>query len=125
MREGFHVVTAQDGDEGLQVARKIVPSVITLDVVMPEKDGWDVLRALKSERELAEIPVIMLTIIDEKNKGYALGASDYVIKPINRERLLSILENCRAPDSTNRVMVVEDDPNMQRDPGHSETDSHD
>ena len=124
-REGFHVVTAQNGDEGLRVAREIVPSVITLDVVMPEKDGWDVLRALKSERELADIPVIMLTIIDEKKKGYALGASDYVIKPINRERLLSILEYYRAPDSTNRVLVVEDDPNMQHDPGHSETDSHD
>ena len=125
VREGFDVVTAQDGDEGLRVAREIVPSVITLDVVMPEKDGWDVLRALKSERELADIPVVMLTVIDEKNKGYALGASDYVIKPVNRERLLSILENYRAPDSTNRVLGVEDDPDIQRDPGHSETDSHD
>ncbi len=124
-REGFHVVTAQDGDEGLRLAREIVPSVITLDVVMPEKDGWDVLKALKSERELADIPVVMLTIIDERNKGYALGALDYVIKPVNRERLLSILENYRAPDSTNRVLVVEDDPDIQRDPGHSETDSHD
>jgi len=124
-REGFHVVTAQNGDEGLRLAREIVPSVITLDVVMPEKDGWDVLKALKSERELADIPVVMLTIIDEMNKCYALGASDYVIKPVNRERLLSILENYRAPDSTNRVLVVEDDPDIQRDPGHSETDSHD
>jgi len=113
-REGYHVVTAADGDEGLRIARHIKPSVITLDVVMPEKDGWDVLRALKSERALSDIPVVMLTIIDERNKGYALGASDYVIKPINRDQLLSILEKYRLSDSTNVVLVVEDEADMRR-----------
>ena len=112
-REGFHVVTASDGDEGLRIARRIVPSVITLDVVMPEKDGWDVLRSLKSEQELADIPVVMLTIIDEKNKGYALGASDYIIKPINRDQLLSVLEKFRPQNSTSRVLIIEDDPDMR------------
>jgi CheY-like chemotaxis protein len=113
-REGYHVVTAADGDEGLRIARHIKPSVITLDVVMPEKDGWDVLRSLKSERALSEIPVVMLTIIDERNKGYALGASDYVIKPINKRQLLSILEKYRLSDSTNVVLVVEDEADMRR-----------
>ena len=107
-REGFHVVTAADGDEGLRIARSIKPAVITLDVVMPEKDGWDVLRSLKSERTLSHIPVVMLTIIDERNKGYALGASDYIVKPVNREQLLLILERYRLSDSTNKVLVVED-----------------
>ena len=113
-RDGFHVVTAADGDEGLRIARHIAPSVITLDVVMPGKDGWDVLRLLKSDRRLADIPVVMLTIIDERNKGYSLGASDYIVKPVDRERLLSVLEKYRVPDSTNRVLVVEDDPDMRR-----------
>lgn len=113
-REGFHVVTAADGDEGLRIARQIVPSVITLDVVMPEKDGWDVLKALKSERELAGIPVVMMTVVDKRNKGYALGASDYLVKPVDREQLISVLEKYRSADSSNSILVVEDDPDMRR-----------
>jgi len=111
--EGFRVVTASDGDEGLQAARTIVPSLITLDVVMPGKDGWDVLKALKSESILSDIPVIMLTIIDEKTKGYTLGASDYIIKPVSREQLLSVLSKYRSENSSNRVLIVEDDPDMR------------
>ena len=111
--EGFHVVTASDGDEGLQMARKVVPSLITLDVIMPEKDGWDVLKSLKSDATLSAIPVIMLTIVDEKTKGYTLGASDYIIKPVNREQLLSVLSKYRSQDSANRVLIVEDDPDMR------------
>ena len=113
-REGFHIVTAADGGEGLRIAREILPSVITLDVVMPEKDGWDVLRALKSDQKLADIPVVMLTIIDEKNKGYALGASDYVVKPVDRQQLLSVLEKFRVADATNKALIVEDDPDMRQ-----------
>ncbi|NCF26798.1 MAG: response regulator [Gammaproteobacteria bacterium] len=113
-REGFHVVTAADGSEGLRIAREILPSVITLDVVMPDKDGWDVLRALKSDQKLAHIPVVMLTIIDEKNKGYALGASDYVVKPVDRRQLLSVLKKFRVADARNKVLVVEDDPDMRQ-----------
>jgi len=112
-REGYHVVTASNGDEGLRIAKKISPSVITLDVVMPEKDGWEMLRSLKSEQPLSDIPVVMLTIIDEKNKGYALGASDYLVKPINRDRLLSVLEKYRASNSPSRVLIVEDDVDMR------------
>ena len=113
-QEGFRVVTAADGEEGLRIAARIVPSVITLDVVMPERDGWDVLRSLKSDPRLSAIPVVMLSIIDEKNKGYALGASDYIVKPVNRQQLVSVLEKYRASGSTSRVLVVEDDPDMRR-----------
>jgi PAS domain S-box-containing protein len=113
-REGFHVVTASDGEEGLRIARRIVPCVITLDVVMPKKDGWDVLKTLKSDTTLAEIPVVMLTIVDEKNKGYTLGASDYIIKPVNRDHLLTVLDRYRASGSACRVLVVEDDPDMRK-----------
>jgi PAS domain S-box-containing protein len=113
-QEGFRVVSAADGEEGLRIAARIVPSVITLDVVMPERDGWDVLRSLKSDPRLSAIPVVMLSIIDEKNKGYALGASDYIVKPVIRQQLVSVLEKYRASGSTSRVLVVEDDPDMRR-----------
>jgi PAS domain S-box-containing protein len=113
-REGLHVVTAADGDEGLRIARRIKPSVITLDVVMPNTDGWDVLKTLKSEPTLSDIPVVMLTVIDEKNKGYTLGASDYIIKPVNREQLLSVLNKYRSAEFTSRVLIVEDDPDMRQ-----------
>jgi len=109
-REGFDVVTAGNGAEALAAARMQRPSVITLDVLMPDMDGWSVLQELKSDPELAGIPVIMVTIVDEKHKGIALGASDYLNKPIDRARLAAILARYRsAVAATRRVLVVEDD----------------
>ena len=109
-REGFDVVTAENGAEALAAARTQRPSVITLDVLMPDMDGWSVLQELKSDPELAGIPVIMVTIVDEKQKGIALGASDYLNKPIDRARLAAILARYRsAVAATRRVLVVEDD----------------
>ena len=87
-KEGFRVVTAHGGEDGLRQARELRPDVITLDVMMPGMDGWAVLSALKADPEVADIPVVMLTIVDDKNLGYALGASDYLTKPIDRERLV-------------------------------------
>ena len=78
---------AADGEEGLRLAREIRPMVITLDIMMPVMDGWSVLEQLQADVELAHIPVLVLTILDEKNKGYALGAAEFVTKPINRDRL--------------------------------------
>jgi CheY-like chemotaxis protein len=108
-REGFQVVTAAGGEAGLQLARELRPDAITLDVLMPGMDGWAVLTALKADPDLAEIPVIMLTIVDDKNLGYALGASDYLTKPVDRERLTSVLQRFRAAPSPRLVLVVEDD----------------
>jgi len=107
VREGFRVATASGGEEGLRLARELRPDVITLDVLMPGVDGWAVLTALKADHELAGIPVIMLTILDDKNLGYALGASDYLTKPIDRERLIATLAKYRRGIS---VLVVDDDP---------------
>ena len=86
------------------------PDAITLDVMMPGMDGWAVLSTLKADPELADIPVIMLTIVDDKNLGYSLGASDYLTKPLDRERLLSVLNKYRrdAP-----VLVVDDDATLR------------
>ena len=107
-KEGFDVVTAKDGEEGLRLARKLTPSLITLDVLMPGLDGWSVLQQLQSDPQLAAIPVVMLTILDEKNKGYALGASDFVTKPIDRERLRTLLAKYRSDKADQRVLLVED-----------------
>jgi adenylate cyclase len=107
--EGFSVATASGGLEGLKLAKELRPSVITLDVMMPDLDGWSVLAALRQDRELAEIPVIMVTILDEHRRGVALGAAGYLTKPIDREQLHRLVERFRAPAQPTRVLLVEDD----------------
>ncbi len=112
-REGFSVVTASGGHEGLRMARELRPSAITLDVMMPDLDGWTVLAAIKGDPTLADIPVILVTIVDEKNRGYSLGATDYMVKPIEHERLVSVLRNiCGA--TGRRALLVDDDDIMRR-----------
>jgi CheY-like chemotaxis protein len=106
-KEGFRVVTASDGDEGLMRARQLLPDLITLDVMMPGLDGWSLLAALKAEPALADIPVIMLTVADDRNKGFALGASEYLTKPLDRGRLVAILQKYRGPCCS--ALVAEDD----------------
>jgi signal transduction histidine kinase/CheY-like chemotaxis protein len=108
-REGFDVVTAADGTEGLALARELLPSVITLDVLMHELDGWNVLQAIRNDPVLANTPVVMLSILDEKQKGFALGASAYLTKPVDRARLAAALEPYKAKGSTPRALVVEDE----------------
>jgi two-component system, sensor histidine kinase and response regulator len=94
---GFHAVTGRSGTEGLELAKKIRPLLITLDVVMPEGDGWSILQHLKAEPGLKEIPVIMVTIVDNEPMGIALGASGYLIKPVDRERLAVLVEQYGPP----------------------------
>jgi signal transduction histidine kinase/DNA-binding response OmpR family regulator/CHASE3 domain sensor protein len=113
-REGFDVVTAADGEEGLELARQLRPALITLDVLMPGMDGWSVLQALKAEPALAPIPVVMLTIMDEQRRGYALGAADYLCKPIERDRLRSLLARFRHDGARRQVLIVDDDPEARR-----------
>jgi GAF domain-containing protein/DNA-binding response OmpR family regulator len=108
--EGFSVVTASGGLEGLKLAKQVRPTAITLDVVMPDLDGWSVLAALREDSELAEIPVIMVTILDEHRRAAALGAAGYLTKPVDRERLRRLLDRFWAPAQPTRVLVVEDDP---------------
>jgi signal transduction histidine kinase/CheY-like chemotaxis protein/HAMP domain-containing protein len=108
-REGFDVVTAADGEEGLELARELRPSVITLDILMNEMDGWSVLQAIRADPALADIPVVMVTILDEKQRGFALGASAYLTKPVDRARLAAALEPFKAKGANRRALVVEDD----------------
>ena len=95
-RAGFSVASADGGQEGLRLARELHPAAITLDVMMPGIDGWTVLAAIKGDPELQDIPVILLTIVDEKNRGFSLGASEYLVKPVDRNKLTEVLRNiCR------------------------------
>jgi GAF domain-containing protein/CheY-like chemotaxis protein len=110
-KEGFRVVTASGGEDGLRLARKIRPDAITLDVMMPGMDGWAVLSALKADPDLADVPVIMLTIVDDRNLGYALGASDYLTKPIDRDRLVTVLQKYRRDLP---VLIVDDDAGIRQ-----------
>jgi len=98
-REGFRVEEAPDGDTALHRARTSRPDVITLDVLMPGMDGWAVLTALKADPATADIPVVMLSVVDEKHIGFALGASDFLTKPIERQRLVAVLKKYRSPDA--------------------------
>src|SRR5438876_7078542 len=107
--ERFSVVTAAGGVEGLKLAKELRPTAITLDVMMPDLDGWSVLAALRQDPELAEIPVIMITIVDEHRRGVALGAAGYLTKPIDRERLHRLVTRFRAPTPPTSVLLVEDD----------------
>ncbi len=98
-KEGFRVISAQSGEEGLRLAREQPPDVIVLDVQMPTMDGWTVLQALKADAALKAIPVVVLTMMDQKNIGFSLGAADYLMKPVDRERMTSVLKKYRREPS--------------------------
>ncbi len=111
-RQGYTVTVADSGPEGLLRARELKPDVITLDIAMPEMDGWSVLSALKNDPGLGDIPVVILTMVDNKNLGYALGATEYLMKPIDRERLAAVLRKYSRL-RCDPILVVEDDPNTR------------
>jgi signal transduction histidine kinase/CheY-like chemotaxis protein/ligand-binding sensor domain-containing protein len=108
-KDGFRVEVAADGPAGLALARQLKPAVITLDVMMPHMDGWSVLNALKADPDTATIPVIMLTMMDDRQMGFALGAADYFTKPIDFQRLHQVLEKYRLSAAMLTVLVIEDD----------------
>jgi signal transduction histidine kinase/CheY-like chemotaxis protein len=109
VKDGFSVVTATSGEQGLCLAREVQPVAITLDVMMPGMDGWAVLRMLKADPDLHKIPVVMLTMIDDRTRGYSLGAVDYLTKPVDREVLHKTLNRYHCADEVCPVLLVEDD----------------
>ncbi len=108
-RDGLKVVTASNGVDGLEKARKLRPMAITLDLLMPSMDGWAVFRELKDDPELCEIPVVILSIVDDQEMGFALGVSNYLTKPIEMPRLASLLKQYRSHESACSLLVVDDD----------------
>ncbi len=104
----WRVAEASSGVEGLKLARQIRPCAIVLDVIMPELDGWAVLKILKNDPELSQIPVVLCTIVDDRKKGFALGAADYLLKPVKRQDLVATLSRyCTEPPC--HLLIVEDD----------------
>jgi len=112
-KEGFAVECASGGDEGLAQAQALLPDIITLDAMMPGKDGWTVLSALKADPATANIPVIMLTMMDNQSLGFSLGAAGYLNKPVSRERLLETVSR-HLGQGNGTILVVEDDPSSRQ-----------
>jgi PAS domain S-box-containing protein len=108
-RGGYRVKTAAGGEEGLRLARELSPDAVTLDVLMPHMDGWAVLAAMKDDPALADIPVILVTVVEDRNFGFSLGATEYITKPIDRGKFLAALERHCPTKTGRRVLVVEDD----------------
>ncbi|WP_293126331.1 response regulator [Microcoleus sp. bin38.metabat.b11b12b14.051] len=115
-RQGLHIEVAGGGEQALRLAKQLRPDAITLDVIMPGMDGWAVLSALKADPDLAEIPVILLSFVGNKSLGFALGASDYLTKPVDGKRLVALLNKYRrdqdgaaAQSLPGQILVVEDD----------------
>ncbi len=113
-KQGVRVETAMNGEDGLRLARELHPDVIALDVMMLGMEGWTVLVNLKSDPELTDIPVIMLTVADDRNKGFALGACDYMTKPIDRDRLVTMLQRYQSAAPPSKILLVEDDAPMRQ-----------
>ncbi|TNC14431.1 response regulator [Methylobacterium terricola] len=112
-RDGFEVATAADGRAGLEAARRLRPRVVLLDVTMPRMDGWAVLRALRADPDFGAIPVIMVTVLDEQNLAFSLGATDYLHKPVEWGALKEAMERFRPAIHEGPVLVVDDDPDVR------------
>ncbi|MEF3303523.1 response regulator [Paenibacillus sp. GYB003] len=108
-KEGWSLAFAGSGQEGLQMARQLRPKVICLDILMPSMDGWSVLSALKSDPELQNIPVVVWSMTSDKQLGYALGASEFLTKPVQRERLIDVMDKYISDRGEHAVLVIEDD----------------
>ena len=112
-RAGFAAVAARGGQEGLRLVRELRPAAVTLDIMMPDLDGWTVLAAIKGDPALASIPVLLMSIVDEKNRGYALGAADYLVKPVDRSKLVETL-TAICGSTAGHVLLVDDDEVVRR-----------
>ena len=113
IKENYKVVVAPNGKEGIRLARDLKPDVITLDILMPEMDGWSVLRTLKAVPEVSDIPVIMASVLDEKNKGFSLGAADFLSKPVQKEYLMKSIRNLIGNKDNLKICLIEDDDSLR------------
>jgi CheY-like chemotaxis protein len=107
-RAGVTVVKASEGREALKLARNLHPAAITLDVLMPGMDGWEVLGELKADPETRDIPVIMVTMTNDRNLGYTLGATDFLTKPVRRDQLIELLARYATGSDDRHALVVDD-----------------
>ncbi|HEY0605516.1 MAG TPA: response regulator [Herpetosiphonaceae bacterium] len=108
--DGYQIETAQTGEEAITKARALHPFAMTLDVMLPGRDGWEVIQELKSDPQTSDIQIIMLSMLDNRQLGYSLGATDYLVKPVSRNDLLRRLNQLRQERPLHTVVVVDDDP---------------
>jgi signal transduction histidine kinase/DNA-binding response OmpR family regulator len=108
---GVRVVGARDGEEGLDTVRRLSPAGVILDILLPGIDGWEVLAQLKADPRTAPIPVIVVSMLDERGRGFALGAAEYLVKPVGKEQLRAALYRAAAmPERKHTVVAIDDDP---------------
>ena len=103
--KGYQIISALNGKDGLELAKEHKPNIITLDVLMPEMDGWSILSQIKADNELCEIPVVMMTMTDDEAMGYALGASDYITKPVDWNKLRETLERLKV-NIKSQILII-------------------
>jgi signal transduction histidine kinase/DNA-binding response OmpR family regulator len=107
---GARVVSARDGEEGLDTVRRLSPAGVILDILLPGIDGWEVLAQLKADPETAAIPVVVVSMLDERGRGFALGAAEYLVKPVGKDPLLAALHRATAiPERKHTVVAIDDD----------------
>jgi signal transduction histidine kinase/DNA-binding response OmpR family regulator len=111
---GYQVVPVIDSKRAVEFARAVKPVAITLDVMMPEKDGWQILQDLKADPEIRHIPIVMCTILEQEEKGFSLGASDYLVKPFLQEDLTSAIDRLTNNSQNAKILVIDDDPDDLR-----------
>jgi signal transduction histidine kinase/CheY-like chemotaxis protein len=107
---GFDVAVARDGEQGLELARQLRPRGIILDIRLPRLDGWEFLARAKADPDLAALPVVIVSMVDERNRGLALGAADYLVKPVTRDELLQALTRVTPLPAYGKVLAIDDDP---------------
>jgi PAS domain S-box-containing protein len=112
--EGYYVLPLTDPLKVKEQVLKIKPYAITLDIMMPNKDGWSVLTDLKSDPATRDYPVIICSILEQADKGFSLGAADYLVKPILEEDLVCALDRLNKNGTIHEVLVIDDDPNDLR-----------
>ena len=109
-KQEYRVIGVIDPTKAVEEARRLLPYAITLDVMMPQKDGWDVLAELKKTPEISNTPILVCSIIQDKTRGFSLGAADYLVKPITEDELRRALERVNRDQTINKILVVDDEP---------------
>ncbi|HSM70421.1 MAG TPA: response regulator, partial [Anaerolineales bacterium] len=112
--QGYHVVPLTDPSRAKDRITELNPFAVTLDLMMPDTDGWTVLTDLKSDPATRDIPIIICSIVDQSDKGFNLGAADYLVKPIAQEDIVNALTRINKNGNIHEVLVIDDDPNDLR-----------
>ena len=108
--QGYQVIAVTNPKEALQRAKEIKPYAITLDIMMPEIDGWQILQNLKNDPDTRNIPIVICSILEDEEKGFSLGAADYLVKPFLQEDLANTINRLNQDGQIHSILVIDDDP---------------